>query len=43
MGKVRPEWNLKVPYDKRELLGFTEEDAQMIEDFVIKALSDGIE
>lgn len=41
-GKVRSEFNWKVPYDKRELLGFTEEDAQMIEDFVLKTLADGL-
>lgn len=41
-GRVRPEFNWKVPYDKRELLGFTEEDAQMIEGFVLKALAEGL-
>ncbi|WP_443091368.1 phage virion morphogenesis protein [Basfia succiniciproducens] len=32
----------KVKYAQRELLGFTDEDIEMIEDYVIKALSDGL-
>lgn len=35
----RADW--KVQYEQRELLGFTAEDIQMIEDFVIKELADG--
>ncbi|EQA14713.1 phage virion morphogenesis family protein [Glaesserella parasuis 174] len=31
--------NWKVKYDQRELLGFTDEDIEMIENFVIKALA----
>lgn len=42
-GRVRPEFNWKVPYERRELLGFSEEDAEMIEKFVLKALSEGVE
>ncbi|WP_247593558.1 phage virion morphogenesis protein [Histophilus somni] len=33
----------KVQYAKRELLGFTERDKEMIEAFVIKALSENID
>lgn len=42
-GRVRPEFNWKVPYERRELLGFSEEDAEMIEKFVLKALAEGVE
>ncbi|MGX2969307.1 phage virion morphogenesis protein [Ursidibacter sp. B-7004-1] len=35
----RADW--KVKYEQRELLGFSDEDIQMIEDLVIKALADG--
>ncbi|OOS00650.1 phage virion morphogenesis protein [Canicola haemoglobinophilus] len=42
--KARVERNKehKVQYAQRELLGFTEQDREMIEDFVVKALADGI-
>ncbi|WP_303820088.1 phage virion morphogenesis protein [Actinobacillus minor] len=40
-GKVQKHLNFKVKYDQRELLGFTDEDREMIEDFVVKALADG--
>lgn len=33
--------NFKVKYAQRELLGFTEEDIEMIERFVLKAIADG--
>lgn len=33
---------IKVQYAQRELLGFADEDIQMIEDYVIKALGDGL-
>lgn len=39
VGRVRKDWNLKVKYASRELLGFTDEDRQMVENYVIKALS----
>lgn len=42
-GRVRPEFNWKVPYERRELLGFSEKDAEMIEKFVLKALAEGVE
>ena len=42
-GRVRSEFKWKVPYERRELLGFTEEDAEMIEKFVLKALAEGVE
>ena len=32
----------KVKYAQRELLGFTDEDVEMIENYVIKALSDSV-
>lgn len=38
---VKKEWNVKVQYARRELLGFTEEDKQMVEECVIRALADG--
>lgn len=41
-GRVRRDADWKVQYEQRELLGFTAEDMQMIEDFVIKALADGV-
>lgn len=37
--RVRKDWHLKVKYASRELLGFTEEDKQMIEDCVVRAIS----
>ena len=40
-GRVVRSENWKVKYDQRELLGFTDEDIEMIENFVIKALADG--
>ena len=40
--KVYKNASWKVLYDQRELLGFTEEDREMIENFVIKALADGV-
>lgn len=39
IGRVRKDWDLKVKYASRELLGFTDEDRQMVEDYVIRALS----
>lgn len=33
--------DFKVKYDQRELLGFSEEDIEMIERFVIKAIAEG--
>ncbi|WP_235817189.1 phage virion morphogenesis protein [Canicola haemoglobinophilus] len=41
--KARVERNKahKVQYAQRELLGFTEQDREMIENFVVKALADG--
>lgn len=39
VGRVKKEWDVKVQYARRELLGFTEEDRQMIEDLIIQALS----
>lgn len=39
--RVNRKANWKVKYDQRELLGFTDEDIEMIENFVIKALADG--
>lgn len=42
VGRVRKDWHLKVQYAKRELLGFTEDDVEMIEKFVVKALSEGM-
>lgn len=33
--------NFKVKYAQRELLSFTEEDIEMIERFVLKAIADG--
>lgn len=33
--------DFKVQYAQRELLGFTEEDIEMIERFVLKAIADG--
>lgn len=41
VGRVKKEWNVKVQYARRELLGFTEEDKQMVEECVIRALADG--
>lgn len=41
-GLVNEKLGLKVQYARRELLGFTDEDIEMIEDYVIKALSDGL-
>lgn len=38
-GRVVRSANWKVKYDQRELLGFTDEDIEMIENFVIKALA----
>lgn len=40
--RVSDKLALKVQYAQRELLGFADEDLEMIEDFVIKALSDGL-
>lgn len=37
--RVRKDWHLKVKYASRELLGFTDEDKQMIEDYVVRAVS----
>lgn len=39
VGRVRKDWHLKVKYASRELLGFTDEDKQMIEDYVVRAIS----
>ncbi|EXI61674.1 virion morphogenesis protein [Mannheimia granulomatis] len=39
VGRVRKDWHLKVKYASRELLGFTYDDVQMIEDYVIRAIS----
>lgn len=39
IGRVRQDWHLKVKYASRELLGFTEADKQMIEDYVVRAIS----
>lgn len=39
VGRVRKDWNLKVKYASRELLGFTDDDVQMIEDYVVRAVS----
>lgn len=39
VGRVRKDWHLKVKYASRELLGFTDDDLQMIEDYVIRAIS----
>ncbi|HHF6565507.1 TPA: phage virion morphogenesis protein [Haemophilus influenzae] len=35
------EKDVKVRYAQRELLGFTEEDIEMIERFVLRAIADG--
>lgn len=39
--RVSPNSNKKVQYDQRELLGFSAEDREMIEDLVIRALMGG--
>ncbi|MDY4279946.1 MAG: phage virion morphogenesis protein [[Pasteurella] mairii] len=41
-GRVQRQREYKVQYAQRELLGFADEDIQMIEDYVIKALGDGL-
>lgn len=41
VGRVRKDWHLKVKYASRELLGFTDDDVQMIEDYVVNALTGG--
>ncbi|MFZ7173993.1 phage virion morphogenesis protein [[Pasteurella] aerogenes] len=41
-GRVSDKLAIKVQYAQRELLGFADEDIEMIEDYVIKALSDGL-
>lgn len=41
VGRVRKDWHLKVKYASRELLGFTDNDVQMIEDYVVNALTGG--
>lgn len=38
--RVKPHYEYKVKYAERQLLGFTDEDRQMIERFVLKALTD---
>ena len=40
--RVSDKLALKVKYAQRELLGFADEDIEMIEDLVIKALTDGL-
>ncbi|GAB1663147.1 phage virion morphogenesis protein [Mannheimia haemolytica] len=39
IGRVRKDWDLKVKYASRELLGFTDDDLQMIEDYMINILA----
>ncbi|MDH2998106.1 phage tail protein [Pasteurellaceae bacterium LFhippo2] len=43
MGRVKKEFGWKVRYAKRELLGFEKDDLKMIENFVLKAIADGID
>ncbi|MEG9499907.1 phage virion morphogenesis protein [Mannheimia indoligenes] len=39
VARVRKDWHLKVKYASRELLGFSDEDRQMIEEYVVRAIS----
>lgn len=39
-GRVSDKLAIKVQYAQRELLGFADEDIEMIEDYVINALGD---